>query len=53
MLIVKKAGIDAINIPDGPRASSRISPLVTALMIDYQFFEQKANNDNDRTTIRF
>ena len=23
-------GIDAINIPDGPRASSRISPLVTA-----------------------
>ena len=30
----KKAGIDAINIPDGPRASSRISPLVTALMIE-------------------
>lgn len=27
-------GIDAINIPDGPRASSRISPLVTALMIE-------------------
>jgi homocysteine S-methyltransferase len=23
-------GIDAINVPDGPRASSRISPLVTA-----------------------
>jgi homocysteine S-methyltransferase len=23
-------GVDAINIPDGPRASSRISPLVTA-----------------------
>ncbi len=30
----KEAGIDAINIPDGPRASSRISPLVTALMIE-------------------
>ncbi len=29
----KDAGIDAINIPDGPRASSRISPLVTALKI--------------------
>lgn len=26
-------GVDAINIPDGPRASSRISPLVTAAMI--------------------
>jgi len=26
-------GVDAINIPDGPRASSRISPLVTALRI--------------------
>ncbi|MBN1844142.1 MAG: bifunctional homocysteine S-methyltransferase/methylenetetrahydrofolate reductase [Sedimentisphaerales bacterium] len=26
-------GIDAINIPDGPRASSRLSPLVTALKI--------------------
>ncbi|NOY74561.1 MAG: bifunctional homocysteine S-methyltransferase/methylenetetrahydrofolate reductase [Kiritimatiellaeota bacterium] len=28
------AGIDAINIPDGPRASSRISPLVTAIKIE-------------------
>ena len=27
-------GIDAINIPDGPRASARLSPLVTALKID-------------------
>lgn len=27
------AGIDAINIPDGPRASSRLSPLVTAVKI--------------------
>lgn len=26
----REAGIDAINIPDGPRASSRISPIVTA-----------------------
>lgn len=28
-----KHGIDAINIPDGPRASSRISPMVTAVQI--------------------
>lgn len=26
-------GVDAINIPDGPRASSRISPLVTSAMV--------------------
>ncbi|NIA13254.1 MAG: bifunctional homocysteine S-methyltransferase/methylenetetrahydrofolate reductase [Nitrospiraceae bacterium] len=26
-------GVDAINIPDGPRASSRISPLITSLNI--------------------
>jgi len=32
--IAKRAGIDAINIPDGPRASSRISTLVTAIMIE-------------------
>jgi len=37
--IVEKAkicanyGVDAINIPDGPRASSRLSPLVTAVQI--------------------
>lgn len=30
----KNSGIDAINIPDGPRASSRISSLVTAIMIE-------------------
>lgn len=30
----KEAGIDAINIPDGPRASSRLSTLVTAIMIE-------------------
>ena len=32
--VCKDAGIDAINIPDGPRASSRISSLVTAIMIE-------------------
>ena len=26
-------GVDAVNIPDGPRASSRISPLITCLRI--------------------
>lgn len=29
-------GIDVINIPDGPRASARISPLVTAYQIQQQ-----------------
>jgi len=29
----KDAGVDAINIPDGPRASSRVSPMVTAARI--------------------
>jgi len=29
----KAVGVDAINIPDGPRASSRISPIITALKI--------------------
>jgi homocysteine S-methyltransferase len=29
----KAAGIHAINLPDGPRASARISPLITALKI--------------------
>jgi homocysteine S-methyltransferase len=29
----KLAGIDAINIPDGPRASCRISPIITSLTI--------------------
>ncbi len=32
----KEAGIDAINIPDGPRASSRVSPMITALQIQEQ-----------------
>jgi methionine synthase I (cobalamin-dependent)/5,10-methylenetetrahydrofolate reductase len=30
------AGIDAINIPDGPRASARISPMVTSIAIHQQ-----------------
>ncbi len=29
----KNAGFDAVNLPDGPRASCRISPLVTAIEI--------------------
>jgi len=29
-------GIDAINIPDGPRASSRLSPMVTAVRIQQE-----------------
>jgi methionine synthase I (cobalamin-dependent)/5,10-methylenetetrahydrofolate reductase len=28
-----EAGIDAINIPDGPRASARMSPMITAVMV--------------------
>ncbi len=38
--IVEKAkfcsdhGVDAINIPDGPRASSRMSPMVTAIHVN-------------------
>ena len=31
---VKEAGIHAINIPDGPRASSRMSAMLTAVMIE-------------------
>jgi methionine synthase I (cobalamin-dependent)/5,10-methylenetetrahydrofolate reductase len=31
-----QAGIDAINIPDGPRASSRLSPMVTAVRIQQE-----------------
>ncbi len=29
-------GVDAINIPDGPRASSRMSPMVTAIRIQQE-----------------
>ncbi len=31
---LKKAGIDAVNIPDGPRASARMSAILTAVMIE-------------------
>ena len=31
-----EVGIDAINIPDGPRASSRLSPMVTAVRIQQE-----------------
>jgi 5,10-methylenetetrahydrofolate reductase len=31
---LKEAGVDAINIPDGPRASSRMSPLAMAAIIE-------------------
>jgi methionine synthase I (cobalamin-dependent)/5,10-methylenetetrahydrofolate reductase len=33
-LKLKAAGIDAINIPDGPRATARMSPMALALQIE-------------------
>jgi len=33
---IKEKGIDAVNIPDGPRASARISPLALAAIIETQ-----------------
>jgi homocysteine S-methyltransferase len=33
---LRDRGVDAINIPDGPRASSRISPLITAQRIQQE-----------------
>jgi len=33
---LRQAGVDAINIPDGPRASARMSALLTAVMIEAQ-----------------
>ncbi|MBP9707049.1 MAG: bifunctional homocysteine S-methyltransferase/methylenetetrahydrofolate reductase [Oligoflexales bacterium] len=33
---LKTAGIDCINIPDGPRASARMSAILTAVMIEQQ-----------------
>ncbi|MBF0408514.1 MAG: bifunctional homocysteine S-methyltransferase/methylenetetrahydrofolate reductase [Candidatus Riflebacteria bacterium] len=33
---LKAAGIDAINIPDGPRASARMSPMALAILIENQ-----------------
>ena len=32
--ICEKAGADAVNIPDGPRASSRLSAMITAIKIE-------------------
>lgn len=32
----KDAGIDVINLPDGPRASARISPMIAAIEIERQ-----------------
>ncbi len=32
----KEAGVDAMNIPDGPRASSRMSPMITAYRIQHE-----------------
>ena len=32
-ILCKEAGFDAINLPDGPRASSRISQVITAIEI--------------------
>ncbi len=31
-----RSGVDAINIPDGPRASSRLSPIITAMSIQHE-----------------
>src|SRR5262245_33407018 len=33
---LKTAGVDAINVPDGPRAQSRMGALMTALLIEQQ-----------------
>ena len=34
--LCRTRGIDAINIPDGPRASARVSPMVAALAVQQQ-----------------
>jgi homocysteine S-methyltransferase len=31
---IRDAGVDAINIPDGPRASSRMSAIITAILVE-------------------
>lgn len=33
---VKEAGVDAINIPDGPRASSRMSAILSSVLIEQE-----------------
>ncbi len=32
-LALEKAGVDAVNIPDGPRASARMSPLAAGVLV--------------------
>ncbi|MBN2010182.1 bifunctional homocysteine S-methyltransferase/methylenetetrahydrofolate reductase [candidate division KSB1 bacterium] len=34
--MIRDAGVDAVNIPDGPRASARMSPLALAALIQSQ-----------------
>jgi homocysteine S-methyltransferase len=34
--LLKKAGVDAVNVPDGPRAQSRMGALLTSLLIEQQ-----------------
>jgi len=34
--LLKKAGVDAVNVPDGPRAQSRMGALLTSLLIQQQ-----------------
>lgn len=34
--LLREHGVNAINIPDGPRASSRLSPMITALRIEQE-----------------
>lgn len=33
---MQRGGIDAVNLPDGPRASARISPFAAAVAIQQQ-----------------
>ena len=33
---LKRAGVDAVNVPDGPRAQSRMGALLTSLLIEQQ-----------------
>ena len=34
--LLKQAGVDAVNVPDGPRAQSRMGALMTSLLIEQQ-----------------
>ncbi|HEX5438450.1 MAG TPA: bifunctional homocysteine S-methyltransferase/methylenetetrahydrofolate reductase, partial [Gemmatimonadaceae bacterium] len=34
--MLKEAGLDAVNVPDGPRAQSRMGALMTSLLIEQQ-----------------